>query len=360
MFEQYDPRKGHQYQLLNEKGRLRSKAAAEELPEDAELLRAWDFMVQGRAADIWAVSLQRQGRMPTYPPNLGQEANAVGALMAVRDDDWFVQSFRELGGLIVRGIPLHKLYLYYMGNEMGSHLEKNKYFALPVSVPIASQLLHAVGIAYAEKYRNTGRVVLAFIGDGGTSQGDFHEALNFAATLKLPVIFYVQNNQFAISMSRRAQTSSRTIAEKAFGYGMEGIQIDGNDAAAVISTVRRAAGYCRDKKMPVLIEGYTYRMGAHTTADDPRRYRSDEEVESWAKRDPIARLEKYLISRSVLSEGQIADRTREAEERARREFEICEQTADPGLDDIFDHTYAELPPILIEQKEELRRDGVGQ
>lgn len=357
MFEKYDPRKGRQLQLINEHGRVKKAVKDFPMPSDTMLKKAWRYMLKTRTADNWAVSLQRQGRMPTYPPNLGQEANAVGALMAVRNDDWFVQSFRELGGLIVRGIPLEKLYLYYYGNEEGSLLERNKYYSLPVAVPIASQLPHAVGLAYAEKYRKTGRIALAFVGDGGTSQGDFHSALNFAASLNSPVIFYVQNNQFAISMGRSSQTASATIAEKAFAYGMEGIQIDGNDAAAVISAVSRSVEYCRSENRPLLIEAYTYRLGAHTTADDPKRYRSDDEVSEWRKKDPLKRLESYLSSAGLLTEQEIENEIELAANEAKLAFDKCETLAEPGLNDIFNHTFSELPSLLQEQKAIL--EGLG-
>ena len=308
MFEKYDPRKNKMIRVLEEKGELTSQAKSFNLMNDSEVISAYKYLLKTRAADNWAVSLQRQGRMPTYPPNKGQEANSIASLMALNKDDWFVQSFRELGGTIVRDIPLYQTYLYYYGNEMGSNLPSANYYTLPVSVPIASQFPHAIGLAYAEKIKKTGRIAIVFVGDGGTSQGDFHEAMNFAGIMELPVIFYVQNNHFAISMARRHQTASETIAEKAFSYGFEGVQVDGNDILAVHAVTKMAAENARKHNKPTLIEGFSYRLGAHTTADDPTRYRDDQEVEQWIKKDPILRTEAYVLKNKLMTQKEIDER----------------------------------------------------
>jgi pyruvate dehydrogenase E1 component alpha subunit len=308
-------------------------------------------MVLARQADEWAVSLNRQGRMPTYPPNKSQEANGIGALLALRPDDWFVPAFRELGAWLVRGVPLSQVYLYWYGNERASFLPMDRYHTLPMAVPVGSQSAHAVGIAFAEKLRGTDRIVITFMGEGATSEGIVHEAMNLAGVWGVGVIFDVQNNQWAISLPTGQQTASMTLAEKAFAYGFEGVQVDGNDLFAVYAAVTLAAETARTRQKPVLIEGYTYRLGAHTTADDPRRYRDEQEVERWAELDPVVRLEKYLAAGGLLSEEDRHRIQEQAMEEARRTFEETERTPDPTREDTFLHTFATLPPLLQVQLE---------
>ncbi len=354
MFENFDPRDGKRLQLLDENGNLNSEVKDLPLLTDIQVLQAYKTMIITREADEWAVSLNRQGRMPTYPPVKGQEANSIGSLMAVNNDDWFVQAFRELGGLLVRGVPLSMHYLYFLGNEMGSHYEPKKYHVLPISVPISSQLPHAVGLAYAELYKKTNKITLVFNGDGGTSVGDFHESLNFAGVWKAPVIFYVQNNQYAISVPRHHQTASTTIAEKAFGYGFTGVQVDGNDIFAVHAASRIAADHARKGGGPTLIEGFTYRLGAHTTADDPTRYREDEEVKEWKKKDPIIRLEKYVLNKKLITEKQIEKLKKEAKKQAHAAFEEADSFQKESLENTFRYTFKNMPPILEEQLRQRR------
>ncbi len=354
MFEKYDPRQGKMLTLLNEKGLLEKNTGHLPLMDDQTALQAYDAMVQTREADLWAVSLNRQGRMPTYPPVLGQEANSIGTALAVHDDDWYVQAFREMGGLIIRKVPLARQYLFWLGNEKASSLKIDDYHILPVSVPIASQYPHAVGLAFAEKVKKTGRIAIAFVGDGGTSEGDFHEALNFAAVWKAPVIFYIQNNQWAISVPRSKQTASLTLAEKAFGYGFEGVQVDGNDVFAVYAATKMAAEKARKGDGPTLIEGYTYRMGAHTTADDPSRYREETEVKEWEAKDPLARLEKYLLDKSLIKKDEIEKLKKSAKKQAQEAFREAEAFKEPEMEDVFKYTFAEMPAILKDQMERRR------
>ncbi|MEI8347471.1 MAG: thiamine pyrophosphate-dependent enzyme, partial [Pseudomonadota bacterium] len=231
MFKDFNPLQGKRLQLMNELGKITPHPQMP-LLSDPEIFSAYKLMVLARQADDWAVALNRQGRMPTYAPNKGQEANSLGSLMAVDKNDWFVPAFRELAGMLQRGIPLRQFYLYWYGNEKGSALDVEKYHTLPISVPIASQCLHAVGLAYASQYLEQKQVAICFVGDGGTSEGDFSEALNFAGVWKAPVIFYVQNNQWAISTPRGLQTASASIAEKGPAFGVEGVQVDGNDLLA--------------------------------------------------------------------------------------------------------------------------------
>lgn len=346
MFEKYDPRKGKRIQLLDETGKLTANAKNFTLMNNEEILEAYTHMIGSRIADEWAISLQRQGRMPTYPPSQGQEANSVGAALAMRKDDWFVQSYREMGGLLARKIPLHKVYQYFYGSEEGNRLPPQTYFTTPQSVPIATQTLHAVGIAFAEKYQKRDRVTVVFCGDGGTSEGDFNEALNFAAVWNAPVIFYVQNNQYAISCPRNRQSKVETLAERGFGFGIEGVQIDGNDVLAVHAVVSLAIEKARKGDGPTLIEGFTYRMGAHTTADDPTKYRRNEEVEAWKNKDPILRTEKYIQAQNIGSEKELESIKKKAKEYAVQEFEKIENAKKPSLEDGYRYMYKEMPDIL--------------
>ncbi len=358
MFENMYPRKGVLVQLLDAEGRLTALANQSNIMSDDLAMYAYKTMVQARVADELAISLNRQGRLTTVAPNQGQEANSVGALMAILPDDWFVQAFRELGGILTRGIPLRNWYLTWLGNELGNHYEKEHY-TLPISVPIASQCLHAVGLAYAEAYKKKSRISLSFVGDGGTSQGDFYEALNFAGIWKAPTIFYIQNNQWAISSPRTIQTHAKTLAEKAFAAGIEGVQIDGNDIFAVYYVTQLAAKKAREGEGPSVIEGVTYRLAAHTTADDPTRYRSNEEVEAWKLKDPIIRLEKYLLAKNALDNKLILEIKTTAQNYAMAEFEAAEIFAQPTIDDTFKYMYQEMPEILSEQLAEFKlRKGI--
>ena len=260
---------------------------------------------------------------------------------------------------MARGIPLSKVYQYWYGNELGSSYEAREYYTLPISVPVSSQTLHAVGIAYAEKYLKSDRVVIAYVGDGGTSEGDFHEAMNFAGNRNASVIFFVQNNQYAISMPRSRQTASKTLADKATAYGFEGLQVDGNDVIAVYAAVTYAAEKARKGGGPTLIEGVTYRLSAHTTSDDPKRYRDEAEVQQWRERDPILRLERLLAKRKLISEKEAAEVKAKAKEEAQEQFRLIEEVPDPDLEDGFTHIFAEMPTQLqlqLKQRQELEQE----
>jgi hypothetical protein len=213
MFETLSNADKEYLSLLDPEGNLNDIPPQAPLFSDGEMLSAYRLMLLARQADDWAVSLNRQGRMATYPPNKGQEANAVGAVLALREDDWLVPAFRELGALIAKGIPLHQVYMYWYGNEQGSNLPPEIYHALPIAIPVGSQPLHAIGIAYAEKLKASRRIVLSFMGEGATSQGAVHEAFNLAGVWSVGVVFYIQNNQWAISLPTEKQTASRTLAE---------------------------------------------------------------------------------------------------------------------------------------------------
>jgi pyruvate dehydrogenase E1 component alpha subunit len=347
---------GEEYlRLLGPDGNLNSVPPQAPLLSDREILSAYRLMLLARQADDWAVSLNRQGRMATYPPNRGQEANAVGAVLALREDDWLVPSFRELGALITKGVPLHQVYMYWYGNEQGSNLPPEIYRTMPIAIPVGSQPLHAVGIAYAEKLKASGRIVLTFMGEGATSQGAVHEAFNLAGVWNVGVVFYIQNNQWAISLPTEKQTASRTLAEKACAYGFESIRVDGNDLLAVYAATSLGVRIAREKNRPVLVEGVTYRLGAHTTADDPRLYRDEEQVAGWLDKDPLSRLEKYLAGRGLLSSKDREELGAEVLEESRKAFERAEGQADPSLEDTFRYTFASLPPVLERQLQRRKR-----
>src|SRR5699024_5467301 len=242
------------------------------------------------------VSLQRQGRMGTYPPLSGQEGAQVGSAHALADDDWLFPSYREHGASLIRGFSLERTLLYWMGHEVGYDEEDANIFT--PAVPIASQLPHAVGASWASKLKDENKAFLCYFGDGATSEGDFHEAMNFAGVFDTPTVFFCNNNQWAISVPRERQTASETLAQKADAYGFEGVQVDGMDPLAVYRATRKAVEKAKvpddDDARPTMIEAVQYRFGAHTTADDPSVYREDDEVKEWKAKDPIPRLEAYL------------------------------------------------------------------
>jgi TPP-dependent pyruvate/acetoin dehydrogenase alpha subunit len=230
---------------------------------------------------------------------------------------------------------------------------------LPNSVPVGSQVLHAVGIAWGIKYRKKKDVAMAFFGDGGTSEGDFHEGMNFAGVYQVPAVFVCQNNQWAISIPRSKQTRSKTLAQKALAYGMPGIQVDGNDVLAVYAAAKEAVDRARAGEGPSMIECETYRMMMHTTADDPKRYRKDEEVEGWKKRDPIERFQKYLKNKGLLSDGKVEELEAQVKEDIQKAVDRAEELMKKYGDPLqmFEHVYAERPPYLNEQREEFKKEA---
>jgi pyruvate dehydrogenase E1 component alpha subunit len=351
MFEKYDPREGHLLSLLDETGKLATFPPGMPRLTDEQALSAYKTMVLARQVDEWAVSLNRQGRMPTYALNKGQEANSIGALMAVRPDDWFVPAFRELGGMLIRGVSLKQWYLYWYGNEWANHMPVETFHMMPISVPIGSQMVHAVGLAWAERYKGTDRIALTFMGEGASSEGEFHEACNLAGVWKAGVVIYAQNNHWSISLPWSKQSASATLAEKAFAYGFPGIRIDGNDVFAVYAAVRLAAERARAGDGPTLIEGLTYRLGAHTTSDDPTKYRSEEEVKLWETRDPLLRLERYLVRTKNLTEEEAARLREQSLACAQTAFEEVEQAPDEVLEDTFRYHYSDMPAIMERQLE---------
>src|SRR5207249_123930 len=286
--------------ILDSDGNL--DAALEPRLAPGELRSLHRAMVLARRFDERMVRLQRQGRIGTFAPIKGQEASQLGSVVTLRATDWMVPSFRETAAMIWRGWPIEKILLFFAGYVEGGRPAPDQR-DLPITIPVATQLPHAVGLAYAAQYRGDEAVIMAYFGDGATSEGDFHEAMNFAGVWHLPIVFVCQNNQWAISVPVKKQTHSRTIAQKALAYGLPGLQVDGNDVLAVYAASREAVQRAREGDGPTLIECVTYRLGVHTTADDPTKYRSEEEVREWERKDPLTRFGAYLEKKNLLEAG---------------------------------------------------------
>jgi len=336
------------FQILDENGKANEKL----MPKlsNAVMVKMYELMVLSRVFDETAYAMQREGRILTFAPLKGQEASQIGTALVLKKDDWMFPSFRENAAYLVRGMPAEMLYQYWSGDERGNKIPSDlKCFT--VSVPVGSQILHAVGAAWAEKLKKTSNVALVYFGDGATSEGDFHEALNFAGVLKVPVVFVCQNNQWAISVPFYKQSGSKTVAQKSAAYGINGIRVDGNDVFAVYVAAMNAVENAR-KNIPTLIECVTYRLSDHTTADDATRYRTPEELAIWEKRDPILRMEKFLVSKNILNEQIKKSIWDTAKIKISSAVKIAEMQKSENPEDIFDFTFARLPKILQKEKEE--------
>jgi pyruvate dehydrogenase E1 component alpha subunit len=353
MFNEYNPLEKKMFQVMDNQGKVINKKWMPKI-DDQKLVAIYKDMLFARLADLQIVSYQRQGRIFTYPPNYGQEAIAAAAGALIKENDWMVPAFREMGTMLAKGVTLKELFLYFMGYEDGSAF-KNAKNTLPISVPISSQLVHAAGLGYAVKYNKEDKVVFGFVGDGGTSEGDFHEAVNFAGVWKVPVIFIIQNNQYGISTPTRMQTASESLAIKSVAYGVKGIQVDGNDFFAMYKALEESVIACRNGEGPVLIEAVTYRKGAHTTSDDPTKYRSKEEEEAWEATDPIKRLKAYLKSKKLWKEEDEEKIIPQYKEEIDRQFTEAENYGPYPVEDIFKYLYAEMPDDLKAQQLEHER-----
>ncbi len=333
--------------ILDSDGHL-DAALDPRIPAD-ELKRLQRTMLLARRFDERMLRLQRQGRIGTFAPIKGQEASQLGSIATLRRTDWMVPSFRETASMLWRGWSMEQILLFFAGYLEGGQPAASQQ-DLPICIPVATQLPHAVGLAYAAEYRGDDAVVMVYCGDGATSEGDFHEAMNFAGVWHVPAVFVVQNNQWAISVPLKKQTNSRTIAQKALAYGFPGIQVDGNDVLAVYAASREAVARARAGDGPTLIECVTYRLGMHTTSDDPTKYRSAEEVAAWERKDPLTRFGAYLQKRGLLEPG-LEEQIEEEIARGVKAFEAA-ASADPLV--MFDHAYGAPPAALDAQRAELR------
>ena len=319
------------------------------------LTRLYTQLVRGRRFNAQATALTRQGRLAVYPSSTGQEAGEVAAALALEDRDWLFPSYRDTLAAVARGLdPVQALTL--LRGDWHTGYDPREHRIAPLCTPLATQLPHAVGLAHAARLKGDDVVALAMVGDGGTSEGDFHEALNFAAVWQAPVVFLVQNNGFAISVPLAKQSAAPSLAHKAVGYGMPGRLVDGNDAPAMHEVLTEAVQRARSGGGPTLVEAVTYRIEAHTNADDATRYRTDSEVETWRAHDPIALLESELEARDLLTEKFLSDTRDGAEQLAAGLRDRMNQ--DPELDpmDLFTHVYAEQTGQLREQAAQLRAE----
>src|SRR5690554_603645 len=316
-----------------------------ELPlSHEELLRGYRAVARARFFDERAVTLQRQGRLGVYPPYRGQEAAQVGTALALEEGDWLVPSYRETAAALTHGMPLSQTILYWRSHPAGWRLPDSLRM-LPFYIPIATQLPHAVGLAMAgQRQEERPWVVLAFIGDGGTSEGDFHEALNFAGVFRALVVFVVQNNGWAISTPTERQMANVRIVDRAAGYGIHGARVDGNDLVATWVAARQAVARARAGEGPTLIEALTYRIAPHTTSDDPDRYRDEAEARRHAAEEPLARLRRVLGARGAWDEAREAELERELEAELQAALAEADAAPDAAPAEIVEHVYAELGP----------------
>lgn len=327
-----------------------------------ELLKWYEIMVSLRVLDEKGMRLQRQGRIGFHVPIHGQEAH-VGAVAALNDTDWIFPAYREHGCALYRGMSFKDIVNHMFANDLDPQKARripglfgdNKINFVNPSAPIGTQIIHAVGAAYGAKFTKDGNATLVFFGDGGTSSNDFHSGMNFAGVYKTPTIFMCQNNGWAISLPRSKQTASKTLADKALGYGMPGIQIDGNDILSVYVTVKEAVDRAKRGEGPTFIESVTYRMGPHTSSDDPTKYRTKDEIEKWQKHDPIIRFEKYLIGKGFLNKEEAKEIWNKYDEMLKNLINEASQRSPPPIETLFTDVYQELPWNLKEQLEEAKR-----
>ncbi len=339
-------------QVLDESGKVDSSLAPK--LSNNQLTELYRLMVLCRRSDEKVLVAQLQGRLGTYASYRGQEASQVGSACALSRDDWLVPTYRDSAALIARSTPLVMLLQYTGGDERGSKFQKDV-FNFPISVPVGTQGLHAVGLAMAAAIRKQKRAALVYFGDGATSEGDMHEAFNFAGVFKAPVVFLCQNNQYAISVPYKQQTAAQTIAQKAIAYGIPGIRVDGNDVLAVYKATADALKRAYAGKGATLIECFTYRMSNHTTSDDASKYRAASEARAWESKDPILRFRKFLEGKKLWNakkETALAEEVRKEVSAAMEEYEsILPQ----DVDDMFRYMYEEMPSYLKEQLDDLKR-----
>lgn len=343
------------HQFLDENGEMHSHLPGGELPgfasNPADLVPLYRLMVLTRVFDAKAIALQRTGKLGTYASSLGHEATHVGIGAAMLDEDCLAPMYREYGAQFYRGVKMSEVLLYWGGDERGNDFSGPAHdFAW--CVPIATQCLHAAGAAAAFKYRGEPRVAVTVVGDGGTSEGQFYEAMNLAGAWKLPVVFVVSNNQWAISVPRSAQSAAQTLAQKAIAAGIPGVQVDGNDLIAVRWSMEEALERARKGEGPTLIEALTYRLSDHTTADDATRYRDDSEVKEALRKEPISRLRKFLEAQGAWDAKQQEALEAECAEQVNEAVKEYENTPVQSPEAIFDYMFANIPESLKQQRDQ--------
>ena len=314
-----------------------------------ELLKLYQQMMLTRLFDYKAVALQRTGMLNTYASTLGQEAISVGIGASMQKEDVFCPFYRDYAAQLMRGVKMSEILSFWKGNEWGNHFSECP-LDFPICVPIATQLLHAAGVATAFKLRKQARVVVSTCGDGATSEGDFYEALNIAGVWQLPIVFVIDNNQWAISVPRKHQSHAQTLAQKAIAAGIHGEQVDGNDVIAMKFVMDKAIAKARDGHGPSLIEALSYRLCDHTTADDATRYRREEELQQAWQKEPLRRLKNYLINQKSWSNEEEENFKKECEKKIEIAVTKYLSFAKPAVTDLFDYHFAKLPHDLIEQR----------
>jgi len=330
---------------------------------DAELVSLYTFMVRVRILDDRLVALQRQGRIGFHIGSIGEEAAIMGSTFAMRKNDWIFPCYREFGAALWRGLPLQTYMDNMFGNsrdtvkgrQMPDHYTSREAHFLSISSPVGTQITHAVGFAWAAKLRREDLATIVYFGDGGTSANDFHNGMNFAGVFKTPTIFFCRNNGWAISVPTERQTASATFAEKGVAYGVPSLRCDGNDLLAVIAATREALARAVRGDGPTIIEAITYRLSGHSTSDDPKAYREEDEVEEWRRRDPIARLRRMLLARGLFSEADQAKLEAATQDEIKKAIIAAERVPPPGIPSMFEDVYAEPPWHLTEQCEYLLR-----
>src|SRR5437773_8550906 len=335
---------------------------------DADLVRLFRHMLMMRVLDQRMLSLQRQGRIGFYGTATGQEAAVTGSAYALRPTDWVFPALREMGVSLWRGTSFRDIVCQLMGNggdvligrQMPCHFSDRKVLTVAWSSVIGTQLVHAMGAAWAAQLKHDGAVCVGYMGDGASSSADFHAAANFAGVLRLPVVFFCQNNQWAISVPLKLQTASESIAVKAVAYGFPGVRVDGNDVLAVIDATRAAVDRARRGEGPTLVEAVTFRMGGHSSSDDPTRYREADEVREWERRDPLQRFRSYLEGRGLLRAEEEPGWTQELNDEIGAAIQEAEALPPPGIETMFDDVYKEVPPHLEEQRRYALAMGEGQ
>lgn len=340
-------------QILSESGAL-----VGDVPDFAKqkdtLLELYKMMVLTRVFDTKAIALQRTGKLGTYPSTLGQEAISVAVGSAMKDEDVLCPYYRDTGAQFLRGVKMEEILAFWGGNEDGSNFSSEVAKQdFPICIPISSQNLHAVGVASAFKYRKEARVAVASVGEGGTSRGDFYEAMNVAGVWDLPIVFVINNNQWAISVSSANQTKAQTFAQKAIAAGIDTMQVDGNDIFATREAISNAIERARTEQKPMVIEAITYRMCDHTTADDASRYRDNDELNANKEKDPILRFKKYLVDQNILNEKLEQEIIEFCNKEVAKSVDAYINIPKRSHDEMFNYLYAELPEAYHSQREEV-------